>query len=83
MSGPLRLVLTTPSAVSQYTITRNHPMVNYKFEDGQRVRNISTGDIGYISGRVPGNGTGNGFYYITNDEYNESGPFTADELEAC
>lgn len=58
-------------------------MANYVFEDGQNVREISTGSTGYVSSRVPGNGTGTGFYYIVSDEppHDESGPFTADELE--
>ena len=59
-------------------------MVSYEFENGQRVR-LSDGRTGYVSSRVPGNGTGSGWYYVqvdVTDGGGEEGPLTADELES-
>jgi hypothetical protein len=58
--------------------------MEYVFEDGQNVRLVDSGLTGYITSRVPGNGTGDGFYYVASDDppHDETGPYLASELEA-
>lgn len=58
--------------------------VDYKWDEGQRVRVTATGKTGYVNCSVPGDGTGTGWYYVTIDDMDgggEVGPLSADELE--
>ena len=54
--------------------------MNYRFNDGDNVRIVAVHKTGYVSSRVPGNGTGTGWYYVRTED-GETGPYSEGELE--
>lgn len=57
--------------------------VSYVFSEGQEVIIIATNESAYVTSRVPGNGTGSGFYYVQVFQGLEKGPLLESELRAA